>query len=176
MSDVTISYEVTEADVIRAYEYFYRTSPTDRRLGIAARVGFPIFCAAFFAYVKRGDPHVLLGAGIAFVVSALVVVFGGPLYNRMVWRARFRGRKEPAEGPTRLTLEAAGIRVASALGEGLLRWPAIGRIDADGACVYFLSGSSVLAVPTRAFAATNEVQEFVRRARELKQASTARSD
>jgi hypothetical protein len=168
VTDPTITFEASESEVIRLHEYISRNAPVDRRLDYAFRISIVLFCGAFVLHETRA----LTYAGIAVAVSALGLYFLRPSINRLIWRARFRGTKNRTEGPSRLTLEAGGIRVASALGEGILRWPAVDRIDVDPTLIYFLSGTTVMGVPLRAFGTSDEAQDFVRRARELKQAST----
>lgn len=169
MSESSVEYEVSDADVLRLFEHYSRTSPTSRKLRRLVLVVVPIVAGLFMAYGLRPRPDAVVWAGGGAVLLAIILVLGGPLLNRTVWRRSIREAKRTLLGRRMLSIDADGIRSSSEDSNSSIRWSAVSRIDDDEGHIYLMLGGGGIVVPKRAFASASEIEGFLQRARELQQ-------
>jgi len=131
MSDSQVEYEVSETDVLRLFEHYARTSAASRKLRLLVLVVCPLVAAAFTAYGLHPRPDSLVWAVVGGGILGILLLWGGPLLNRTVWRRSIREARRTLLGRRTLSINAEGIHSSSGASDSNIRWSAINRIDDD---------------------------------------------
>jgi hypothetical protein len=171
MSETIVRFELSESDIIRLYEHYLRMSPVNRglrRLTCAVTAAVAGWCG----YRSGAGAFAVIWALLGLAVPMGLYRWGGPAFNRAVWRRQLRDGRGLG-GSRTLWLDAEGIHGTSAQGESTTRWTAIHRIDETADYIYFMMTASGIPVPKRAFPDAAEVNTFLARAREHQQAADA---
>jgi hypothetical protein len=157
---------MTEADVLQFFEHHHAVSPSSRRLRFFTFVLASVTAGVASYWVRRGWESILW-AGFAALLVGTTYRWGGPALNRAFWKRGLREGKRALFGRQTLSLEAEGLRCTSAAFEGLLRWEAIDRIEADEHHLYFMMTGGGSPVPRAAFQSVEDSDAFLAKAREL---------
>jgi hypothetical protein len=169
MSDSRVEFEVTEADVLRLFDHYVRTSPTSRRLRLLVLVASSLVAAALIAYTLQPRADAFIQAAVGGGILAIILVWGGPFFNRSVWRRSIREAKRTLLGKRILSIDDDGILSSSSDSESRIRWSAINRIDNDADHIFLMLGGGGIVVPKRAFTSASQSDAFVKRAQELRE-------
>ncbi len=161
-----VEYDVTEAEMLRLIEHHHRFSPTSRALR-AATTALAAAVGATAAYAAGEGWRSILWAAVGAVLVGVLYRWGGPAFNRAVWRRSLREGKGAPFGRHSLSISAEGVRSISAESESLLRWSAIDRVDSDADCMYLMVTGGGIPIPRAAFASAPEFDRFLGAAREL---------
>lgn len=164
MSGTVVEYRVEEADVLRLYEHYSRTSAASRRLRLVAGVGAPVATGFAIAWLLAGRPGAFVWAALGALTVAVVYFPLGAAFNRAVWRRHLREGKRALLGMRTLTIDSNGIRSVAKDADGSIRWAAIDRVEEDKDYIYFILTGGGFAVPKGAFPSATESQAFLRAA------------
>jgi hypothetical protein len=173
--DMTVTFDVSEMDLLRLFEHHANTSRTNRkvRLSVGALTAVTL---AWAGYVFGGPIQAVGGALLGVVLVMGLYRWGGPQFNRAVWRRQIREGKGAGLGPQTVSMDAEGVRAVSARSEGLLRWAGIDRIEEDAEYFYFMLSMAGLAIPKRAFVDGEQAQAFIGRARDYHRGAVEQRD
>ena len=171
MNGTAIQFDLSEKDVMRLFEHHLRTSPANRRVRLAT-CSLSGIVAGWYGYFSGSGWWAFGWVALGFLVPLCLYRWGGPAFNRVVWRRQLR-EGSGLTGPRTLRIDDAGVHGTSPQGEGITRWSAIHRIDEDGEYAYLLMTLAGIVIPKRAFATDDAATAFIERARAWQKAPSA---
>lgn len=153
--EASIEYDLTETVMLRLIEHHHRYWPANRALRVATTALAGVMGGAA-AYAAGQGWRSVVWAAIGALLVGLLHRWGGPPFNRAIWRRSLQEGKGAAFGRQRVSINAEGIRCVSAESESMLHWSAIDRVESDAYCMYFTVTGGGLPVPRAAFASEQE--------------------
>jgi hypothetical protein len=172
----TVEYELTIDDVLAFHSHHTRSSSTIRRqqrltvlLLLSCTVVFLMLVTIRLLFDPTSRPvlHILseLWWGWALIATATAAYFyqRRDKWRRRVWQRMIgEGENRNLIGRRKLSIGPEELREAWMFGETMLRWPAIERIVLAGEYAYlYVSATSALTVPKRAFPSDESFKRFV---------------
>ena len=174
-----VEYELTPDDLFAFQWRAYQRSPSGQRARRNRYISVVLIALgvttlpAFFA----GYPVLTWFNVLAFVVVLVVIAPASALIERYLTQRAIREfvrREKPGQGQLgrhTITLQDEGVLETTATGQMRTTWAGVDRVEDDDRYIFvYISAASAHVIPRRAFSGS-DADEFLRLARERRQAA-----